>query len=84
MMPICSHLIEITRMNETMQPSLLALPIELTYRILDQLKQVDILLSVRNVCTRLNAIVDTYHRYQVTRHLTLNGARFTRHVPIDM
>ncbi len=44
---------------------LLTLPIELIYRILDNLDELTILLSMRNVCTRLNAITDTYHRYQV-------------------
>lgn len=46
-------------------PSLLTLPIELIYRILDHLDEWNILISVRDVCTRLNTIVETYHRYQV-------------------
>jgi hypothetical protein len=50
-------------------PSLITLPIELVYRILDNLNRLDILLSVRDVCTRLNAITDTYHPYQVNFHL---------------
>jgi hypothetical protein len=45
--------------------SLLTLPIELVYRILDELDQLTILLSLRNVCMRLNTITDTYYRYQV-------------------
>ena len=47
-------------------PSFLTLPIELIYRILDQLQPYDILVSVRNVCSRLDQTMDTYHRYQVT------------------
>lgn len=45
--------------------SLLALPVELIYRILDNLRPSDIILSVRNVCQRLDAVTDTYHPYQV-------------------
>ncbi len=45
--------------------SLLTLPIELVYRILDHLDDLTILLSVRDICIRLNAITDTYYRYKV-------------------
>ncbi len=48
-----------------MIPSLHTLPVELVYRILDNLDELTILLSCRNVCERLNAITDTYYRYQV-------------------
>jgi hypothetical protein len=50
-------------------PSLGTLPVEMVYRILGNLDQLDILLSVRDVCTRLNAITDTYHPYRVNFHL---------------
>jgi hypothetical protein len=56
-------------MSGKVVPSLLTLPVEIVYRILDNLNELDILLSVRDVCTRLNAITDTYHRYQVNFHL---------------
>lgn len=46
--------------------SLQNLPIELVYRILDHLDQSVIIFSCRDVCTRLDAIIDTYRRYQVT------------------
>lgn len=46
-------------------PSLVALPVELIFRILDHLDFVDILISVRGVCGRLNTITDAYHPYQV-------------------
>ncbi len=52
-------------MSDNVILSLLTLPVELVYRILDNLDEVTILLSFRNVCTRLNIIVDTYYRYQV-------------------
>ena len=45
--------------------SLHTLPVELVYQILDNLDDLTIFVSCRNVCTRLNAITDTYHRYQV-------------------
>jgi hypothetical protein len=48
-----------------MTPSLLTLPVELVYRILDNLEELTILLSCRDICARLNAITDTYYRYQV-------------------
>ena len=46
-------------------PSLLHLPIELPYRIFDYLNPLDILISVRDVCTQLDQMTDTYHPYQV-------------------
>jgi hypothetical protein len=52
-------------MSNNITPSILTLPIELVYRILDNLDQLTILLSLHNVCIRLNAITDTYYRYQV-------------------
>ena len=51
--------------NNNTTLSLLAIPVELVYRILDNLDQLSILLSVQNVCLRLNTIANTYHRYQV-------------------
>jgi hypothetical protein len=52
-------------MSEMATVTLVTLPVEIVYRILDHMDQLTILLSIRNVCTRLNAITDTYHRYQV-------------------
>ena len=52
-------------MANTVVPSLINLPIETVYRILDHLDPLDILLSVRDTCTRLNQITDTYQPYQV-------------------
>jgi len=54
-------------MSDKFIPSLLTLPVELVYRILDNLDQLTILLSVRDVCIRLNTITDTYHRYKVIK-----------------
>ncbi len=45
--------------------SLHTLPVELVYRILDNLDDLTLFVACRNVCTRLNAITETYHRYQV-------------------
>ena len=44
------------------------LPIHLVYCILDNLRPVDILMSVCNVCTRLNLIIDSYRPYQVKKN----------------
>jgi hypothetical protein len=48
--------------------SLVTLPVEIVYHILDNLSEIDILLSTRDVCRRLNEITDSYHRYQVNFH----------------
>lgn len=52
-------------MSQKLPSSLLEVPAELVYRILDNMGTLDILFSARNVCTRLNLIIDSYHRYQV-------------------
>ena len=52
-------------MSDSNTPTLLVLPIEVIFRILDQLQPKDIFLSIFNVCGRLNAIIDAYHPYQV-------------------
>ena len=64
-------------------PSLLNLPIELIYRILDHMQPLDLLLSVREVCSRLNAITDTYYPYQVNfTFLFYSDVHFLRNVAI--
>lgn len=45
--------------------SLLTLPIHVVYLILDNLPPRDLLMSVYNVSSRLNAIIEAYHPYQV-------------------
>ncbi|CAF4343516.1 unnamed protein product, partial [Rotaria magnacalcarata] len=45
-------------------PPFLALPVELTYRILDYLDDFSTVCSIRDVCTRLNMIIDAYGRHQ--------------------
>jgi hypothetical protein len=52
-------------MSDKIKPSFTALPVELVYRILDKLDTLTIFVSCRNVCTRLDMIVDTYRRYKV-------------------
>ncbi len=46
-------------------PSLVTLPVEIIYRILDHQDELTIIWSMLNVCQRLNKIVNSYHRYQV-------------------
>jgi hypothetical protein len=53
-------------MTDNVAVSLLTLPIELIYRIMDDIDILAIEISVRNVCTRLNVIADKYRQYQVT------------------
>lgn len=69
-------------MSDSVDAYLLALPIELIYRILDCIDILTIEISVRNVCTRLRAIIDTYRLCQVsfsmvveTLHLIDHGER---------
>ncbi|CAF3885400.1 unnamed protein product [Adineta steineri] len=45
-------------------PSLITLPIELTYRIMDNLDAEALCCSFRDVSTRTNAIMDTYEPYK--------------------
>ncbi len=45
--------------------SLHTIPVEMVYGILDHLDTLTIVVSCRNVCERLNDIIDNYHRYQV-------------------
>jgi len=52
-------------MASKIKPSLINLPIELIYRIFDHLDPFDILISIRDTCTQLNRITDTYYPYQV-------------------
>jgi len=43
--------------------SLDILPVEMVYRILDDLDDKALYLLIRNVCQHPNAISDSYHRY---------------------
>jgi hypothetical protein len=42
------------------------LPVEIFYRILDHQSEINIVLSMRNVCQWFNKIIDSYDRYQVS------------------
>ncbi|CAF3998212.1 unnamed protein product [Rotaria magnacalcarata] len=59
-------------MSRDVTSSLLTLPVELIYRILDNLDDFTFLCSTRNVCQRLNYITDAYHRYQTLTTLDLS------------
>ena len=52
-------------MSDNVAVSLLVLPIELLYRIMDAIDILTIEISLRNVCTRLRAVTDTYRQCQV-------------------
>ena len=58
-------------MSHSLHPLLHNLPIESVYHILDHLKPFDILVSMRNVCSRLDAITDAYQPYTVSIVMTL-------------
>ena len=54
-----------TQMSKKHSSPVLGFSIEIVYRILDHLEVPIILLSLQNVCTRFNTIINTYHQYQV-------------------
>ena len=64
--PFCTESETLTRiMSNNIIPSLMNLPVEFIYRILDCLNPLDILISTWNVCRQLDQIIETYHAYQV-------------------
>lgn len=54
-----------TFMADNNKLSLHTLPVQLVHRIFNNLDDFDILFAVRNVCTRLDTVVDNYRRYRV-------------------
>lgn len=63
-------------MTEKTLTPLLTLSIDIIYRILDKLDNLTLLCSVRDVCARLNKIVDTYNRYQVIFYIFIADISF--------
>jgi hypothetical protein len=53
-------------MSEKVILSLDTLPVEILYRILDNLDHVTILCSMETVCKRINAVIASYYPYQVS------------------
>jgi len=47
--------------------SLHTISIELVYRILDNLDEQAIFLSMKNVCQRLDAVIESYHQFRVKK-----------------
>jgi len=68
-----------TLVSDNMVLSLLTLPVEMIYRILDQINDKALFLSARNVCQRLNTIIDSYHRYQVKSDVLSFSKNFSLH-----
>ncbi|CAF3881917.1 unnamed protein product [Adineta steineri] len=62
-----------------MTVSFQTLPVELFYRIFDKLDILTIIISCRNVCARLNAITDSYDRYQKIKTLDFHGNHLGYH-----
>jgi len=48
-----------------MSITLHTLPIDIIYRIFDHLREKDLFISINNVSQRLNAILNSYQRFQV-------------------
>ncbi|CAF1108559.1 unnamed protein product [Adineta steineri] len=57
--------------------SLHTLPVEMVYRILDNLNPSTIFWSMETVCQRLNAILDSYDRYKAFDTLKLRSSRIS-------
>ncbi len=55
----------IQTMSKNVAISLHTLPVELVYRILENLDQLTIFFSCGGVCVRLNSIIASYHPYSV-------------------
>lgn len=55
-------------MSLNCEPNFSTLPMDLIYRILDYLDPLEVLLSIRDTCMRLNVLTDIYHRFQVRIH----------------
>jgi hypothetical protein len=53
-------------MSDKMIPFLHTLPVELVYRILDHMDDFHIFCSMENTCVRLNRIIDSYYRCEVS------------------
>ena len=53
------------KIPQKLTASLQTLPVELVYRILDELDDSTLIRSCYYVCTKLNNIIDTYRRYRV-------------------
>lgn len=51
-----------------MHLSLHTLPVDVVYRVLDHLTDIELFLSIANVCQRLNNILHSYYRYQVDKY----------------
>jgi len=55
--------------------SLNTIPVEFVYRILDELDDFDVLCSMRNVCIRLDKIIENYPRYQTLKTCEISGEK---------
>lgn len=62
-------------MSASVALSLHTLPVELVYRILDNLNQLTIFFSLGGVCARLNTIIASYHPYRVITY-SLRSSRY--------
>ena len=83
-------------MSPSLNPSLHTLPIECVCRILDHLRPLDLVVSMRSVCSRLDAITNTYQPYAVSiviegegktiprGNLTLHWAAFKHETPFRL
>lgn len=65
------------RQQVSLVPTLLTVPIEIVYRILDHLDDYALFCCAQNVCTHLNDIINTYNRYNVSIYTTKKLATFS-------
>ena len=56
--------------------SFMTLPVELVYRVFDHLNDFELFCFTHDICQRLNTIVDTYNRNQVSSAITIQAKSF--------
>jgi len=64
-----------------MSISLHTLPVEIIFRVFDHLSDRHLFLSTSNICLRLNAIQNSYHRFQVSTQYYQFPSFHPQHLP---
>jgi len=60
-----------------MSLSLHVLPIDIIYHIFDQFNEKDLFMFASNINQRLNAILNSYQRFQVNFTITISRSKYT-------
>lgn len=60
------------------------IPVEFVYGILDELDDFDVLCSMRNVCIRLDKIIESYPRYQTLTTCEISDEKLEKLPPKNL